>query len=75
MLRNVGLEDASQKEKERLGKFAMSEDKRKLAFEKIKGLADPADDLNSVARRSHFKSDPDSPLTLGTMRIHQIWLL
>ena len=75
LLRNIGLQEESEKEKERAGKFSISEDQRKLAFEKIKGLADPNDDLNEAVRRSHFFIDPDAPFTLGTMRIHQIWLL
>ena len=46
LMRNLGLVEESEKEKERAGKFSISEDERKLAFEKIKGLADPNDDLN-----------------------------
>lgn len=54
LLRNLGLEEEAQGEREAAGKFGISEDQRKTAFEKIKGLADPADDLNEGVRRSHF---------------------
>jgi len=53
--------------------YVLNEEEKKVNFEKIKALKDPADDLKSKQIPFHPVED-GAPLVLEQLRIHESWL-
>lgn len=54
--------------------YVLTEDEKKINFEKIKALKDPADDGNAKKLIPFLVYDEGTPTVLEQIRIHESWL-
>jgi len=76
LLLNLGLEEKGTALKKKIEEtpYSLSEEEKKVEYEKIKGLRDLSDDINDK-NVSFPNVGPKDAVVLETVQIHEVWLL
>ena len=76
LMLNMGLEERGLALKQQIDEraYSLSEEEKKVEFEKIKGLRDLSDDIKDK-NVSFPNVGPKDPVVLETVFLHEVWLM